>query len=268
MTTTAHTPRSVRPANISGLWGPILVILATAVVLTINVLANALPINGQDTGEISDRFPVYFTPAGYVFSIWGVIYLGLIAYTVYQALPRRRDETLLRAIAPWYLLSAVANTLWILAWHYNQVGISVLIMLVLLVSLGQIYRRLAARRPASNAELWAVHVPFRIYLGWICVATIANTTTLLYAAGWNGFGISEVTWTVIMVAVAGMLGLLFSLLRADSALVAVLIWAIFGIAYKHSAVAPIAWTAYITMAILALSLVVSLPRRRRQLARA
>jgi hypothetical protein len=252
------------PARTGGWLMPVLVILATVVTLAVNALANTLPINGQTTGDVSDSFQVFFVPAAYVFSIWGVIYVGLIGYTIYQARPRFRNDGLLREIAPWYLATAAANSAWIFAWHYNQFPLSMGLMLVLLVSLIVIYRRLARQAPASWQELWAVHIPFRIYLGWISVATIANATVVLDNAGWNGFGLSELTWGTYMVVVAGALGLLFSLLRADVAYVLVFVWALAGIAVRFSDVPAMLFTAGGFAALLALSLLVAVARRTRQ----
>jgi len=97
----------------------IITILVTLLTITVNVLANALPLNGQDTGEISDRFDIYFVPAGYVFSIWGLIYLGLIAFTIYQALPSQKDNELIKKIYPAYWIGSLANIVWLFLWHYN-----------------------------------------------------------------------------------------------------------------------------------------------------
>src|SRR4030043_626994 len=148
----------------------ILTILATIV---INALANALPINGQNTGEISDRFQVYFVPAGYVFSIWGLIYLGLIAFAIFQALPSQRENPRLRKVGWWIALGGFANIAWIFLWHYEQFPLTVIAMLVLLGSLILTYLRLGiGRSTAPAAEKFAVHLPFSIYLGWITVATV------------------------------------------------------------------------------------------------
>lgn len=242
---------------------PILVILATVITLTVNGLANALPINGQTTGDISDSFQVFFVPAAYVFAIWGLIYVGLIGYSIYQARPRFHNDAVLRDIAPWYIVTAAANSAWIFAWHYNQFPLSMVLMLVLLASLIVIYRRLARQEPASWQELWAVHIPFRIYLGWISVATIANATVMLDNAGWNGFGLSELTWGVIMVLVAGALGLLVSLLKADIAYVLVFVWALAGIAVRFSDTPAMLITAGAMAVLLAASLFYTVPRRAR-----
>lgn len=266
MTTTSSGRLAAQPTRNGLLWQAG-VILATALALTVNVLASTLPLNGQDTGAISDRFSVYFVPAGYVFAIWGLIYVGWIAYSIYQALPAQRDSALLRDIAPWYILSGLANAAWLFAWHYNQFVLSIVVMLVLLAALIVIYRRLEAQRPASRAEFWTVYATFSVYLGWISVATIANATSVLDFVGWNGFGLSEPLWAVIMLAVAAALGLFFSVRYADVGYVAVLVWAFVGIAVKHSGTPLVAVTAGVAAALLALSLFVTVPRRRRLTAR-
>lgn len=156
---------------------------ATIFALTLNVLTTTLPLSAQNTGEIADRFPVYFVPAGYVFSIWGVIYIGWIAYTIYQAGTARRNDQLLRSIAPWYILSALANGLWFVAWHDSFFAVSLGIMLVLLTSLIVIYAKLAAHAPVSRAAAWMLHLPFSVYLAWVSVATIANATSVFEHRG-------------------------------------------------------------------------------------
>ena len=138
-------------------------VVITIAVIVVNGLANALPLNGQTTGEISDRFDVYFVPAGYVFSIWGLIYLGLIAFTVYQALPSQRDNPHLKRIGYLYALSGVANIVWLFLWHYEQFVWTIVAMLVLLLSLIAIYVRLEIGRTRVPAvEAWLVRVPFSV----------------------------------------------------------------------------------------------------------
>lgn len=210
-------------------------ILATLITITVNSLANALPLNGQSTGEISDRFDVLFVPAAYVFSIWGLIYLGLIAYSVYQALPAQRDNALLNRIAPLYWLASAANSIWIFLWHYEYFSWTILVMLALLLSLIAIYRQLRATDGATEAGFaWAARLPFSIYLGWISVATIANAAQWLFFLGWGGWGLSDVTWTLIMLGVAALLGLVMLLRERDYAYALVLVWAFIGIAIKQA----------------------------------
>lgn len=243
----------------------VLILIAVIATIIVNGLASALPINGQTTGEISDRFDVFFVPAGYVFSIWGLIYAGLIAYAIYQLLPAQKENSDLRSIGVPFIISSLANITWILLWHYEQFALSVVVMLILLVSLIVIYLRLGiGRREVSTGMRWFVHLPFSIYLGWITVATIANVTTLLAYWNWNGWGISPEIWTVIMLAIATAVGGLMSFRHGDIAYAAVLIWAFVGIALKHSANATVstaAWAAAVTTAVL---LIIALVRRRRQ----
>ncbi|ABM16595.1 MULTISPECIES: tryptophan-rich sensory protein [Mycolicibacterium] len=237
---------------------PLAVSLATAATLMVNYLANGLPINGQTTGDVTRRFEVYFVPAGYVFAIWSVIYAGLIAYSVYLSLALargRRDSGAARAIAPLYLLTALANCSWLFAWHYNLFPLSMLLMVVLLGTLIVIYRVQAARPALSTVERWTVHIPFRVYLGWISVATIANATITLDDAGWSGFGLSEPTWGVIMVVVATALGLTMGIGHRDIAYAVVLIWALVGIAVRLHDTAPILIAALAGAAALGLSLI-------------
>lgn len=257
------TARTVARRSTSTLLSPVAVSLATAATLVVNYLANGLPINGQTTGDVTRRFEVYFVPAGYVFSIWSLIYLGLIAYSGYLGLTlarSRSDSGTARAVAPLYLITALANCSWLFAWHYNLFPLSMALMTVLLGTLIVIYRVQAQRPATSKLELWTVHIPFRVYLGWISVATIANATITLDDAGWSGFGLSEPTWGVIMVVVATALGLTMSLRYGDIAYVAVLVWALIGIAARLSDTTAILVASLVGAAVLALSLLVTARR--------
>ncbi len=240
----------------------LVVIIGVVATIIINGLANALPINGQQTGEVSDRFPVYFVPAGYVFAIWGVIYLGLIAFAVYQALPSQRENGRLRSIGGLFAVSSVANIVWIFLWHYEQFLLTLPVMLILLGSLIGIYLRLGTGRTrATTLETWAVRVPFSIYLGWITVATIANASQLLFVSGWNGWGIAPITWTVIMLAAAVVVAALMAVTRRDVAYLAVPVWAFIGIALKHAAATPtVSTAAWVATGLVALLLIWSAVR--------
>ncbi|MHB1295204.1 MAG: tryptophan-rich sensory protein [Anaerolineae bacterium] len=219
----------------TGLLRRVLVSLITVITIVFNGLANALPLNGLTTGEISDRFSVYFVPAAYVFSIWGLIYLGLLAYTVYQALPAQAGDERLRDIAPWYALASLANVAWLWFWHYEYLTLTPVAMLVLLVSLIVIYLRIGIGRVRpTTAERWCLHVPFSLYLGWITVATVANITSVLDGIGWSGWGLSELTWGVIMLVVAFGIAATVALSRRDVAYTMVIVWAFAGIAVKQS----------------------------------
>ena len=227
------------------------VVAAVAVTIAINALANALPLNGQTTGAISDRFPVYFVPAGYVFSIWGLIYIGMIGFAIYQALPSQREDPLLRRIGYPFVASCVANVAWLFLWHYEQFVLTLVAMVALLVTLKIIYGRVqAAADEFGSLHRWMVAVPFSIYLGWITVATIANVSTVLYYLGWDGWGIASQAWAVIMLAAGGAIAARVSLPRADAAYVLVILWAFAGIAVKQSAAPLVALTAVAVAVIL------------------
>ena len=241
----------------------IITLLATALTLTVNALANTLPINNQTTGEISDRFAIYFVPAGYVFSIWGLIYIGLIAFALYQILPAQRENSLLKGIAPAYWLGGLANTAWILLWHYEYFPLTLVAMLILLATLLVIYLRISkARTSLDRNQKWLVQLPFSIYLGWISVATIANVSQVLFDAGWNAWGISAAAWAAIMLGVAAFLGLVMQLRENDTAYLLVLVWAFVGIAVKHADAHLVAYSAWVFAGLLALTAMIGLFRKR------
>jgi len=240
------------------------VIVATLATIAINGMATSLPLNGQTTGEISDRFPSLFTPAGYVFSIWGVIYVGLLAYMSYQALPAQRTNPRLRRIGWLYVVSGIANSAWIFLWHYNQFAWSLAVMLVLLFCLIGIYLRLSPfTRSIDAAERWTTHVVFSIYLGWITVATVANTATVLLDLNWTGTPLSSATWAILLIAVAVVLGLIFALREVNPAYVLVLVWAFAGIAVKQSATPAVAWGATGAAALLVVAMAGAFLQNRR-----
>ena len=239
------------------------VVLTIILTLTINGLANALPLNGQNTGQISDRFQVYFVPAGYVFSIWGLIYLGLIAFAIYQALPSQRENPRLRATGWWISLGGLANSAWIFLWHYEQFPLTLVVMLVLLATLIVTYLRLGiGRTTVSAAEKWMVRLPFSIYLGWITVATVANVTSLLDYLQWDGFGIAPETWMIIVLIAVLVIALLMNFTRRDVGYAAVILWALAGISIKHAAVPVVATPTWIVFGLVALTLLAAFFLRR------
>ena len=211
----------------------ILIVITTLITLIVNGLANVLPLNGLNTGEISDGFDIYFVPAGYVFSIWGLIYIGLIAFAIFQALPAQRQNPRLEKVGTWAILANLANAAWIFTWHYQLFPLSLVMMVILLVSLLFIYQGLGIGRSAVPAsERWLAHLPFSIYLGWISVATIANVSDVLDYINWGGFGIAEEIWMVLLLAVVAALAWVMSTMRRDIAYLAVLLWALAGIGVK------------------------------------
>jgi benzodiazapine receptor len=239
-------------------------LIGAAVALVVNVLAVTLPLNGQDTAAISDRLAAYFVPAGYVFSIWGVIYLGWIAFVIYQFLPSQKASPRLRRLGFLFALSCIFNAAWLFCWHYLQFGLSVVVMLMLLGLLVTGYVRLdVGRAMVGRLERWCVDVPFSLYLGWITVATVANISGFLFFINWDGFGLSPELWAVIMLGVASLLGLGMALTRRDSGYLLVLVWAFAGIAVKQSRAPSVVTAAWIAAAVaLVLALLAATQRRR------
>lgn len=227
--------------------------------LVMNFLSNTLPLNGQTAAQISNRLPILFVPENYVFSIWGIIYVLLIGFGVYQARPSKREDPAMRRIGYWFALSCVANGVWLLFFHYNQFPLSMVAMVVLLLSLIMIYLRLdIGRRVVSGAEKWWVHTTFSVYLGWITVATVANAAYVLFDAGWDGFGIAASVWTIIMLVIATLITLTMIVIRRDIAYTAVILWALVGIVIKQGATPPVAITAGIMVAAIVVVLVARL----------
>ncbi len=224
--------------------------LGLVLVLVVNFLANSVPINGITTGALSDMYPNYFVPAGFTFSIWGVIYLFVISFIVVQWV-RKDQEKSINAIGPWFFLSCLANASWIFAWHYLQIELSLLLMLAIFFCLVQIYQRLQiGSSPSESAiERWFMKAPFSIYLGWISVATIANVTTLLVHYDWQGGFLAPASWAAIMIIIAAVLGLLILIYRADLLYALVLIWALWGIYSKRTALDDLPQSMFFALAV-------------------
>jgi len=207
--------------------------------VVVNYLANALPIGGVTTGQASEAYPNLFTPAGVTFSIWGLIYLLLGAHTLRQfglwsAGASRARERLLARVGWYFVVTSLANIAWIFAWHHGRIALSVLIMLVLLSTLVHLTDILRGETLSPREEL-LIRTPFSVYFGWITVATIANITVLLVSLGWNGFGLPEEVWTVIVLCVGALISVWRTLKDRSLAYGAVFVWAYGGILYKHLA---------------------------------
>jgi len=231
-------------------------VVAFVVVVIVNILANLLPLNGRTTASISDSYPTLITPAGYVFSIWGVIYALLLVFTVFQALPSNRGKPFLRQVGYFFLLSSLANAVWLFMWHYGYIALSVVPMFVLLASLIFIYIRLQIGRSAvTMREKLGVHVPFSVYLGWITVASIANVAAAAVSLDLDGLGLGEVTWAVLVIAIALLITLGVIVTRRDIAYSLVIIWALVGIALKQNSYQSIVWSAGVGAVVILVAVV-------------
>lgn len=222
----------------------LLALAAFLAMVTMNALANILPLNGVNTGTLSDELPNLFVPAGLTFAIWGLIYLllaGLGIAILAEAFGKRPAPAWTGVELGLLLANYLANALWIVAWHWRQVSLSLALMLVILGTLIAISERLHALGPnpgRKGLSRFFLATPVQVYLGWICVATIANVTALLVKSGWRGLGLEPGLWTVLVIA-AGLivaLGLVFR--RAAVAAPLVVVWAYAGIVIKRLGTDP------------------------------
>lgn len=201
--------------------------LAFIAMLTINALANILPINGLNTGEVSALYPSLFTPAGITFSIWSIIYLLLLGFIILQW--RNSDAYIFAEVSKLFWLSCLLNLGWILSWHYLQVSMSVTLMLLLLLTLTQLFLKVRKVSMTKPVEKIFIRLPFTIYFAWICVATIANISALLVSNQWDGGFLSPLVWTIIMMTIASLLGLFIIAKYRVPIFALVIVWALIGI---------------------------------------
>lgn len=219
-------------------------IVAYAVMIALNALSNALPINDQTMPEISAKYPSLFTPAGFTFSIWGVIYAALLIFVVWQALPSQRSNPKIAAISAYFKLNCLMNALWIVVWHYDLLIVSMGIMLAILATLILIYRTLISTvTSAPWPERIVLYLPFRLYTGWITLATIANASVLQFAYGWDALGIGAVQWTLLKLALAGAIGAIMILRLRDAPFALVIAWGAYGISSMQAATPAVAGAA-------------------------
>jgi hypothetical protein len=215
-------------------------------VIAVNALANILPINGYNTGQVSAFYPNAFVPAGFTFSIWGVIYLLLFSYTIgytYYTLKQLQFPkafAFIERINNYFLLTCVLNMSWILAWHFLQIELSVVIMLLFLITLIQLFLTSTTMVAVlTSTQKFILQTPFIVYLGWISVATIANITALLVAYKWNGFGMTPVYWSAAMILIAVLLAVLMLNKYKAIPFALVVAWALWGIYNAQGPAAPI-----------------------------
>ncbi|OMF24570.1 tryptophan-rich sensory protein [Paenibacillus sp. FSL H8-0259] len=221
-------------------------------VLAVNTLSVTLPLGGNSTGEISDRYHTYLTPAGYAFSIWSLIYLLLAGFIIYQFRSDTGGRDSVQRIGIWFMLSCIFNMGWLFLWHYLYIELSLVVMVLMLVSLIVIYRRTRSIPDPTSGEKWLVRLPFSIYLGWISVATIVNVSIVLEKNNWDGFGLSDSLWAVIILCVGAVLAVIVSFPHRDSIYPLVFVWAFIAIAIEQKDTDNIFFTGLIAAGLLLL----------------
>lgn len=203
--------------------------------VTVNLLANIIPIGIGNTGEVSGKYANLFTPAPFTFSIWGVIYLLMLIFVLYQwglFDSNANSSKIRKSIGPWFVISCILNIGWIFAWHYDVIWLSAVLIAALLLSLIAVNGR-NHTHDMKTVDTLCVTVGFDIYFGWIIAATIANISVFLTSIGWNGWGLSDSFWTVIVVLTGAAIGAAVVLTQHRWLSGISIIWAYGGIAFRH-----------------------------------
>lgn len=241
--------------------------------LVVNALANILPLNGRNTGEISDSIPNLFVPSGSTFAVWGVIYVLLVVALVYQMMHLKKfgQPDPIESLGLWFFISCLANGAWIFTWHWQLLELSLLVMLILLVTLIVMHTKVRRFDTPLGFRV-GIMLPISVYLGWITVATIANVTALAVVSDWGRFGLSEVFWTVSVMVVAILINLLAIIIRGDIWFAFVGAWALYGIYSKRSAeqvepVPMVIWTALVGVILILLVILIHLVVKGKRVAR-
>ena len=239
-----------------GLTRQISVLVATVATLAVNYAAVLFRIGGLSTGQVADLYKIKFYPAGYAFSIWGVIYLFLAIYTVWQMLPAQRDNEKLDRVGMYYIYTSIGNITWIFLWQYQYPVLSIIPIVFMLITLLAAYRDI--NTDTKPNEKWLLGVPFSLYVGWISVATIACISAGLYSLGWNGFGIADDVWAMIMMVVAFVIVGFTVWKFHDWVWALVYIWAIVAIAARFADIPIIYITAYVCAGLMAVDALLAL----------
>jgi len=208
----------------------IFVLISYIVMIAVNYSAVAIPLAGKDTGAISDNYANLFAPAGYTFSIWGIIYILLLVYVIRQFFIK--NNIVLDKINKIFVINGFLNAIWLFTWHYEIMWLSAVVMLCILYTLIKI-ANIVQKNNSQFKDLSLAKLVFGVYFGWITVATIANITILLVSLNWNRFGLSEVFWTVVILIIGAIIASLRTVYDKNIAYMLVVIWAYMGILTKH-----------------------------------
>lgn len=228
-------------------------LIAILAAIVINALSNIFPLQGLSIGAIANQIlgGVLITPANYAFAIWGVIYLGLIGFGIYQVLPSQRYNPHLRKLRAPIIWASLFQIIWVYFFQVQQFWFSVVFMFGILFNLiaAYLWSRFETSR-VSREEKWLAQIPISVYLGWISVATIVNVASALYASQWNGWGIAPSVWTVLMLLIAAAITAAIVIRYRDVAFTGVIVWAFVAVAVRQSAQPAIVMTAIGTAIVL------------------
>lgn len=210
-------------------------LFAFLIMIVVNALANFLEFGGHTTGAVSEKYPTLFTPAPYTFSIWGVIYLMMGFFVIYQLGFTRNTalvSRLLDDVNIWFFLSCIFNIAWLFAWHYDKIGLSLIAIVCLFFCIMVINIRMIISIHATLPEKIVV-VGFNIYLGWLTAAIIANLSVFLVRYNWNRFGLSDEFWTMLVLIAGTVVGIAYVTFGRRYFSTYAIIWAYIGILVKH-----------------------------------
>ncbi|MEP1033608.1 TspO/MBR family protein [Ekhidna sp.] len=230
--------------------------ISLLIVLVVNFLANFLPIGGRTTGEVSASYPSLFTPAGFTFSIWGLIYAFLIAYAIYQLLPRNKYRAAFDRINRHFVVNCAANILWIICWHYELITLSLILMAVILTSLIGIYRHILPGKVEGLMDRLFMRIPFSLYLGWITVATLANISVEQTVIGMDNWMMTKTVWVFVELALAGAVGTVMIIRYRDPIFGGVVAWAAYGITENQVGTPEVAGAAAVVMILILVILII------------
>ncbi len=232
----------------------------------INYLSNTGIMDGKTIGSVSDNIKSLFTPAGYAFSIWGVIYLLLLGFSIYQSrslFKKEKEDSFVVKIGFWFIISCIANCCWVFSWVYGYTGLSCFFIFLLLISLLKIIINLNINtHKVGSLKFVFLHLPFIMYSGWVTVASIANVSSYLVKIDWNGFGISAEIWTIIMVIIAIIINTIMLFKRNMSAFALVGSWALIAIGIANQTKEnTVDYTAFIAASFLIIMVAIQLFRK-------
>lgn len=232
--------------------------VAFVTVVVVNALAGSTTLlNNRSTADVSAAYPTLITPAGFTFSIWGIIYILLFAFVVFQLLPRHRQDPFNEQVSYLFIVSSVFNIVWLFLWQYDYITVSVPVIFALLASLVAVYLRLhVGKSKAPLNEKLSVHLPFSVYVGWITIASIADVSAGLVSANWNGFDVSPTAWAILVIVVALIITLAVLGTRKDLAYGLVVIWALAGIIANQGGHPEVVTTAEASAIIIAIAIIV------------
>lgn len=224
--------------------------------------------DGKTIGNVSDSIRSLFTPAGYAFSIWGLIYLLLLGFSIYQGaslFKKGKEDAFVEKIGIWFIVSCIANCCWIFSWIYGYTGLSCIFIFLLLISLLKIVLNLNLNlHKVSTAKFTFLYLPFIIYSGWVTVASVANVSSYLVKIGWNGFGISDEIWTIFMIVIAVLINFTVLFKRNMSAFALVGSWALIAIGVANQTTQiTVSFTAFIAAIFLLILVAIQLFKKRK-----